>query len=43
LNESGFAGAGVVGDVENGAQLNHGGPPWLMGWLKNQALPSGGT
>src|SRR5207247_1714196 len=24
LNESGFAGAGVIGDVENGAQLNHG-------------------
>src|SRR5687767_5168422 len=23
LNESGFAGTGVIGDLENGAQLNH--------------------
>src|ERR1043165_3887305 len=43
LDEGGFAGAGVVGDVENGAQLDHGGPPFGFWLLMVQALPCSGA
>eukprot|EP00456_Euglypha_rotunda_P044729 TRINITY_DN3532_c1_g1_i10.p1 TRINITY_DN3532_c1_g1~~TRINITY_DN3532_c1_g1_i10.p1 ORF type:complete len:328 (+),score=34.73 TRINITY_DN3532_c1_g1_i10:131-1114(+) len=41
LDESGPAGAGVIGDLENGTELDHGGTPFEFSWLKESGLGLG--